>query len=147
VGAFAVITLVRDAGGEAGHLSRWAGLGRRSPLVAGIFALFLLGFAGIPLTSGFTGKFAVFSAAIAAGETPLVIVGVLASAIAAFFYVRVIVLMFFSDPITDGPEVVVPSVFTGTAVAVGAAATLVFGIVPEPLLSLASHAANQLFVA
>ena len=61
VGAFAVITLVRDAGGEAGHLSRWAGLGRRSPLVAGIFALFLLAFAGIPLTSGFIGKFAVFS--------------------------------------------------------------------------------------
>ena len=146
VGAFAVITLVRDPGGEAGHLSRWAGLGRRSPLVAGIFALFLLAFAGIPLTSGFTGKFAVFSAAIASGETALVIVGVLSSAIAAFFYVRVIVLMFFSDPIPDGPEVVMPSVFTGTAVGVGVVATLVLGIVPEPVLSLASHAANQLFV-
>jgi proton-translocating NADH-quinone oxidoreductase chain N len=146
VGAFAVITLVRDPGGEAGHLSRWAGLGRRSPLVAGIFALFLLAFAGIPLTSGFTGKFAVFQAAIAAGETPLVIVGVLSSAIAAFFYVRVIVLMFFSDPIPDGPEVVVPSVFTGTAVGLGVVATLVLGIVPQPVLSLASHAANQLFV-
>jgi NADH-quinone oxidoreductase subunit N len=146
VGAFAVITLVRDPGGEAGHLSRWAGLGRRSPLVAGIFALFLLAFAGIPLTSGFTGKFAVFQAAIASGETPLVIVGVLSSAIAAFFYVRVIVLMFFSDPIPDGPEVVVPSVFTGTAVGLGVVATLVLGIVPEPVLSLANHAANQLFV-
>jgi NADH-quinone oxidoreductase subunit N len=137
VGAFAVITLVRDAGGEAGHLSRWAGLGRRSPVVAGIFALFLLAFAGIPLTSGFTGKFAVFQAAI---------VGVVSSAIAAFFYVRVIVLMFFSDPIPDGPEVVVPSVFTGTAVGLGVVATLVLGIVPQPVLSLASHAANQLFV-
>jgi NADH-quinone oxidoreductase subunit N len=146
IGAFAVITLVRDPGGEAGHLSRWAGLGRRSPLVAGIFALFLLAFAGIPLTSGFTGKFAVFQAAIAAGETPLVIVGVLSSAIAAFFYVRVIVLMFFSDPVPDGPEVVVPSVYTGTAVGLGVVATLVLGIVPEPVLSLASHAANQLFV-
>ena len=73
------------------------------------------------------------------------IVGVLASAIAAFFYVRVIVLMFFSDPVPDGPAVVVPSVFTGTAVAVGAAATL-FGIVPEPVLSLANNAATQLFV-
>jgi NADH-quinone oxidoreductase subunit N len=114
--------------------------------VAGIFALFLLAFAGIPLTSGFTGKFAVFQAAIAAGETPLVIVGVLSSAIAAFFYVRVIVLMFFSDPIPDGPEVVVPSVFTGAVVGFGVVATLVFGIVPQPLLSLASHAANQLFV-
>ena len=147
VGAFAVITLVRDAGGEAGHLSRWAGLGRRSPVVAGIFALFLLAFAGIPLTSGFTGKFAVFQAAIAAGETPLVIVGVLASAIAGFFYVRVIVLMFFSDPVPDGPEVVVPSVFTGTAVGLGVVATVVLGIVPEPVLSLANHAANTLFVS
>jgi proton-translocating NADH-quinone oxidoreductase chain N len=147
VGAFAVITLVRDTGGEADHLSRWAGLGRRSPLVAGIFALFLLAFAGIPLTSGFTGKFAVFQAAIAAGETPLVIVGVLASAIAAFFYARVIVLMFFSDPVPDGPEVAVPNVFSGVAVGIGVAATIVFGIVPEPLLSLASHAANHLFVS
>ena len=147
VGAFAVITLVRDAGGEAGHLSRWAGLGRRSPVVAGIFALFLLAFAGIPLTSGFTGKFAVFQAAIASGETALVIVGVLASAIAGFFYVRVIVLMFFSDPLPDGPEVVVPNVFSGTVVGVGVAATVVFGIVPEPLLSLAGHAANTLFVS
>jgi proton-translocating NADH-quinone oxidoreductase chain N len=146
VGAFAVITMVRDAGGEAGHLSRWAGLGRRSPMVAGIFALFLLAFAGIPLTSGFIGKFAVFQAAIAAGETPLVIVGVLASAIAGFFYVRVIVLMFFSDPVPDGPEVVVPSLFTGTAVALGVVATVLLGIVPQPVLDLANHAANQLFV-
>jgi NADH-quinone oxidoreductase subunit N len=146
VGAFAVVTLVRDAGGEADHLSRWAGLGRKSPLLAGIFALFLLAFAGIPLTSGFTGKFAVFQAAIASGETPLVIVGVVSSAIAAFFYVRVIVLMFFSDPVPDGPEVVAPSVFTGTAVGLGVLATLFLGIVPEPVLSLASHAANQLFV-
>jgi NADH-quinone oxidoreductase subunit N len=146
IGAFAVITLVRDPGGEANHLSRWAGLGKRSPLIAGIFALFLLGFAGIPLTSGFTGKFAVFQAAIGSGALPLVIVGVVSSAIAAFFYVRVIVVMFFSDPVPDGPEVVVPSLFTGTAVALGAVATLFFGIIPSPLLELASQAANQLFV-
>jgi NADH-quinone oxidoreductase subunit N len=146
IGAFAVITLVRDQGGEADHLSRWAGLGKRSPLVAGVFALFLLTFAGIPLTSGFTGKFAVFSAAIAGGATPLVIVGVVSSAIAAFFYVRIIVLMFFSDPVPDGPVVATPSVFTGTAVAVGALSAVVFGIVPAPLLSLANHAATQLFV-
>jgi proton-translocating NADH-quinone oxidoreductase chain N len=146
VGAFAVITLVRDPGGEADHLSRWAGLGKRSPLVAGIFALFLLAFAGIPLTSGFVGKFAVFQAAIAGGATPLVIIGVVSSAIAAFFYVRVIVVMFFSDPVENGPEIVVPSVFTGTAVAVGTAATIILGIVPQPVLSLANHAATQLFV-
>ncbi len=146
IGAVALITLVRDPGGEALHLSRWAGLGRRSPLVAGTFAFFLLAFAGIPLTSGFTAKFAVFQAAEAGGATPLVIVGVLSSAIAAFFYIRIIVLMFFSDPVPDGPAVVVPSALTGTAVAVGAAVTLFLGIIPEPVLSLANNAATHLFV-
>jgi proton-translocating NADH-quinone oxidoreductase chain N len=146
VGAFAIVTLVRDQAGEAAHLSRWAGLGKRSPLVAGVFALFLIAFAGIPLTSGFTGKFAVFRAAIQGGALPLVIVGVIASAILAFPYVRVIVLMFFSEPAPDGPAVVRPSAFTGVAVAVGAVATVVLGIVPQPLLSLANHAASQLFV-
>jgi NADH-quinone oxidoreductase subunit N len=66
--------------------------------------------------------------------------------VAAFFYVRVIVLMFFSDPAPDGPRVVPPGVFTGTAVAVGAVTTLVFGVIPEPLLNLAHHAASNLFV-
>jgi NADH-quinone oxidoreductase subunit N len=115
-------------------------------LVAGVFAFFLLAFAGIPLTSGFIGKFAVFQAAIAGGALPLVIVGVLASAIAAFFYVRVIVLMFFSEPAADGPDVLRPGVFTGVAVAFGVVTTLVFGIVPEPLLNLANQAASHLFV-
>ncbi|HEY6277346.1 MAG TPA: NADH-quinone oxidoreductase subunit NuoN [Streptosporangiaceae bacterium] len=146
IGAFAVVTLVRDPAGEANHLSKWAGLGRRSPLVAGVFAFFLLAFAGIPLTSGFIGKFAVFQAAIAGGALPLVIVGVLSSAIAAFFYVRVIVLMFFSEPAPDGPAVIRPGLFTGAAVAFGAVTTLVFGIVPGPLLNLANHAASHLFV-
>jgi NADH-quinone oxidoreductase subunit N len=146
IGAFAVVTLVRDATGEAAHLRRWAGLGKRSPLVAGVFAFFLLAFAGIPLTSGFTGKFAVFRAAIAGGALPLVIIGVLASAIAAFFYVRVIVLMFFSDPAPDGPSVVAPGLLTGAVVAIAAVTTLVFGVAPEPLLNLANNAANHLFV-
>ena len=146
IGAFAVVTLVRDQAGEAAHMSRWAGLGKRSPLVAGVFAFFLIAFAGIPLTSGFSGKFAVFQAAIRGGALPLVIVVVISSAILAFPYVRVIVLMFFSDPAPDGPAVVRPSMFTGLAVAVGALATLVLGVIPQPLLSLANHAAAQLFV-
>ena len=146
VGAFAVVTLIRDASGEAGHLSRWAGLGKRSPLVAGVFAFFLIAFAGIPLTSGFTGKFAVFQAAISGGALPLVIVGVISSAILAFPYVRVIVLMFFSEPAFDGPAVVKPSAYTSVAVGIGVLATLVLGVVPEPLLRLAHDAATTLFV-
>jgi NADH-quinone oxidoreductase subunit N len=146
IGAFAVVTLIRDPGGEAAHLSSWAGLGKRSPVVAGVFAFFLIALAGIPLTSGFTGKFAVFQAAIAGGALTLVIFGVLSSAILAFPYVRVIVLMFFSDPAADGPVVVRPSAFTGAAVGLGALGTLVLGVLPEPLLRLASEAASTLFV-
>jgi NADH-quinone oxidoreductase subunit N len=141
VAAFAIVTLVRDASGEATHLSQWAGLGRRSPLVAGAFGLLLLAMAGIPLTSGFTGKFVIFSAAVSAGATPLVIVGVLSSAIAAFFYVRVIVLMFFSEPAAQGPTVVVPSVLTTVAVSLGVAVTVVLGVLPQPVLDLADQAA------
>src|SRR5262249_40384927 len=66
--AFGVVTLVRDADGEATHLSRWAGLGRRSPMFAAVFTFILLAFAGIPLTAGFTAKFAVFAAGIGGGE-------------------------------------------------------------------------------
>lgn len=140
VGAFAVVTLVRDAGGEATHLSKWAGLGRRSPLVAAVFAVFLLAFAGIPLTSGFSGKFAVFKAAADGGAGGLVVVGVISSAIAAFFYIRVIVLMFFSEPKADGPTVAVPSPLTMTTIAVGVAVTLVLGLAPQYFLDLASQA-------
>ncbi|MCZ4122239.1 NADH-quinone oxidoreductase subunit NuoN [Streptomyces sp. H39-S7] len=140
LGAFAVVTLVRDAGGEATHLSHWAGLGRRSPLVAAVFAVFLLAFAGIPLTSGFAGKFAVFKAAAQGGAMPLVIVGVLSSAIAAFFYIRVIVLMFFSEPKADGPTVAVPSAWTSTAIGIGVAVTLALGVMPQYFLDLADKA-------
>ncbi|GGJ94703.1 NADH-quinone oxidoreductase subunit N [Streptomyces camponoticapitis] len=140
VGAFAVVTLVRDAGGEATHLSKWAGLGRRSPLVAAVFAVFLLAFAGIPLTSGFSGKFAVFKAAADGGAGSLVVVGVISSAIAAFFYVRVIVLMFFSEPKADGPTVAVPSPLTMTTIGVGVVVTLVLGLAPQYFLDLASQA-------
>jgi NADH-quinone oxidoreductase subunit N len=137
IGAFAVVTVVRDSSGEATHLSRWAGLGKESPLVAGVFAIFLLGMAGIPLTSGFTGKWAVFTSAMSGGAWPLVVTGVLMSAVAAFFYVRVIVLMYFSEPVGDGPTVVMPSMLTTIVIAVGFAATIALGIVPGPVLDLA----------
>jgi NADH-quinone oxidoreductase subunit N len=141
IGAFAVVTLVRDGTGEATHLSQWAGLGARSPLTAAVMTLFLLALAGIPLTSGFTGKFAVFRAAVEAGAWPLVVVAVLASAIAAFFYLRVIVLMYFSAPAEDGPTVGVPGLPTTIVLAVTATATLALGIVPGSVLDLAERAA------
>ena len=140
IGAFAVVTVVRDAGGEATHLSRWSGLGKESPLVAAVFAVFLLGMAGIPLTSGFTGKWAVFASALSGGAWPLVIVAVVMSAVAAFFYIRVIVLMYFSEPVGEGPTVTMPSILTTIVIAVGFAATVGLGILPGPVLDLAAAA-------
>ena len=100
IGVLAVITLVRKGDAEATHLSDWAGLGKRSPLLAGLMSFFLLSFAGIPLTSGFMGKLTLFTAAMDAGLGPLVVVAMVATAITAFFYLRVIVLMYFTDPPT-----------------------------------------------
>ena len=145
IGAFAIVSLVRSStpeggiGGEATHLSQWAGLGRRSPWLAATFSLFLLAFAGIPLTSGFTGKFAVFQAAY--GNAPygaaLVGVGVLASAIAVFFYIRVIVLMYFSEASGDTVTVARPGALTAVAVGIGVLATLLLGVWPNQALDLA----------
>ena len=140
IGAFAVITIVRDPGGEATHLSKWAGLGRKSPIVGAVMAVFMLSFAGIPLTSGFIAKFGVFSAAVAANDVWLVVVAVIASVVSAFFYARVIVVMFFADPTPDTASVVVPSVFTTIAIAAGATITVILGIVPQPLLELVANA-------
>jgi len=144
VGTFAVVMLVRGPSGEAGHLSSWAGMGKRSPLLASVFALFLLALAGLPLTSGFTAKFGVFAAAIDSGAAGLVIVAVVASAISAFFYLKVIVLMFFTNPSADSPSVVVPSALTTTAIAVAVAATVLLGVFPQPLLDVASQSAGFL---
>ena len=140
IGAFAIITMVRDSSGEATHLSKWAGLGKKSPIVAALFSLFMLALAGIPLTSGFIAKFGVFTAAIDSGAVWLVIIGVVASVIAAFFYVRVIVLMYFSDPTEETASVVVPSAFTTIALAAGATVTIVLGVLPQPVLDLVNQA-------
>ncbi|RJQ84549.1 NADH-quinone oxidoreductase subunit NuoN [Amycolatopsis panacis] len=135
--AFGVISLVRDASGEATHLSAWAGLAKRSPILAGVFTFLLLALAGIPLTSGFVGKFVVFSAALSDGMAPLVVVALVFSAVAAFFYLRVIVLMYFSEPAADGPTVTVPGGFTTAAITLGVVVTLVLGLVPAFALNWA----------
>jgi NADH-quinone oxidoreductase subunit N len=142
VGAFAVVTLVRDSAGEVTDLNRWKGLGKRSPFAATSFALFLLAFAGIPLTSGFIGKFSIFSAAYESGAKGVVIAGVLSSMIAAFFYIRVIVLMFFTDATEDGTGVEIPSILTGATVVISAVVTVALGVYPAPLLSFITDLAT-----
>jgi NADH-quinone oxidoreductase subunit N len=140
--AFGVVTLVRDGGEEATHLSRWAGLGRKSPVFASLFTFVLLAFAGIPLTAGFTSKFGVFAAAVAAGQTWLVIVGVVSSAILAFPYLRVVVMMWLSEPAEHAPTVALPGALTAAALVIGTVATLALGVFPAPLLDLTTRAAD-----
>lgn len=142
IAAFAIVSLVRSGGSEATHLSQWAGLGKKHPVVAGIFALLLLAFAGIPLTSGFTAKFAAFAPAISHGGLAgilMVVVGVLASAVTAFVYFRLIVLMYFTEPTGDDVVALTPSIASTIAITVGALGTVVLGIVPGPILDLAGR--------
>ena len=140
--AFAIISLVRDADGEATHLSRWAGIGRKSPLLAAVFTFILLAFAGIPLTSGFMSKFAVFGAAIEGGQTWLVVFGVISSMLLAFPYLRVVVLMWLSEPGESTPAVSIPGFLTSTALGLGVIVTLALGVVPAPLIDLTREASN-----
>jgi NADH-quinone oxidoreductase subunit N len=144
LGAFALVTVVRDANGEASSFARWTGLGKRSPLVAGVFAFFLLSMAGIPLTAGFVGKWAVFTVAMAAGAWPVVLVAIASSIIAVYFYVRFIRIMFFTDPEAghDIGEVTTASPLTGLTIGVCAAATLFLGVVPGPVLDLVVNAGD-----
>lgn len=141
IAAFAIVHLVRERDAEATHLSQWAGLGRRHPWIASAFSLLMLAFAGIPLTSGFTAKVAAFMPALEHGGlagTVLVVIGVLASAVTAFVYMRLIVLMFFSEP--TGEVTVVPTATLSLfVIAVGVFATIVLGVFPGPVLELAEQ--------
>jgi NADH-quinone oxidoreductase subunit N len=146
LGAFAIVSLVRDAGGEATRFDKWRGLGRRSPLVAGAFAFLLLSMAGIPLTAGFVGKWAVFAVALAAGAWPVVLVAIAASVISVFFYVRLILVMFFAetgdDARADLADVQVPSLATQGTIAACVVLTLALGVVPGPVLDLVAGAGD-----
>ena len=144
IGAFAIVTLVRDSSGEVTDLNRWLGLARRSPFIASTFALFLLSFAGIPLTSGFIGKFTIFNAAYESGNIGVVVVGVLSSAIAAFFYIRVIVMMFFADPTEDSVAVTIPSIYSRLTIIFAALVTVFLGVMPTPLLNSIANLATFL---
>ena len=141
VGAFGVVTLVRgrDADGnvlgEATSLRKWAGIGRTNPWLAGAMLIFLLSFAGIPLTGGFIGKFVIFSDAIKGGIGWLAIVGLVASAITAFYYFRLVRLMFFTEP-SEESVVVKSEGLSALAIAVCAIGTLALGVFPGPVLSL-----------
>jgi len=139
--AFGLLMLVRDADGEATHLSQWSGLGRKSPLVATVMTILLLSMAGIPLTSGFIGKFYVFRAAWH-DAGPLVVVALLCSAVAAFYYLRIVVLMFFAEPPENAPTIAIPGWSASVALTFGLVVTVVLGVLPQPIVDLAVKAAH-----
>lgn len=147
LGSFGVLSLLERQRRKAMSVDDLRGIGRRYPVPAGMFALFLLSLAGIPPTAGFAAKFAVFRAGIQAGEVGLVVVAVVSSVIAAFFYVRIIFAMFMEEPL---PETVAAddaaplSIPTGLSagLATAAAAVVVLGVLPGVLIELARRAAT-----
>jgi len=128
LGAFGVVMLVSARGEDRTTIASYAGLAKRSPVLAGLMALFLFSLAGIPPTAGFIAKVRVFTAAIQAGHWELALIGVLASVVAAYFYLRVVTVMFMQDPADEAePD---PSLLPRLAIVIPALATLALGVFP-----------------
>jgi NADH-quinone oxidoreductase subunit N len=142
-GTFGVLCLCERGGDEAVEVDDYAGLGRRHPLLAGMLTLFLLSLVGIPPLAGFVGKFYLFGAAVQGGYVWLAIIGVLNSAIAAYYYLRVIVYMYMREP-EGAPVAWTPSFAGGVALAVAAAGIVLLGVMPAPFAELAQSAVAPL---
>jgi NADH-quinone oxidoreductase subunit N len=138
VGAFAVISHIGGEGERYVTLQDYEGLGRRSPLLAAILTIFLLSLIGIPITGGFFAKFYVFSAALQANLVGLVIIGVLNSAVASYYYLRLIVVMYMRDAREDVPVSPVP-VGLGAALAISLGTTIYLGVLPGRVLDYAAR--------
>ena len=138
-GAFGVILLLERGGDEAVQIGDTAGLATRHPLAALALAIFLLSLVGIPPTAGFVGKFYLFGAAVRSGYLWLAVIGVLNSAAAAYYYLRVIVSMYMREP-EGTPAVIVPSFAGALAVVVALWGVIQLGIFPAPLFDLAQSA-------
>ncbi|MDR1833581.1 MAG: NADH-quinone oxidoreductase subunit NuoN [Propionibacteriaceae bacterium] len=139
IAAFGIVSMVRGTAGEALAVKDWAGLAVKNPVVAVAFAVALLSFAGIPLTAGFIGKWAVFASAWQGGFAWLAITGVGFSLLAAYLYLKVVVSMFFAEP-APGVRVEQASPAAWLPVIVGTVGSLLFGLLPGPLLSLLTAA-------
>src|SRR5438477_3689786 len=145
VGAFAVVGHFAGAGERFVTLEDYAGLGKRSPLLAAILTVFLLSLIGIPITGGFFAKFYVFSAALQANLVGLTSVGVVNSAVAAYYYLRLIVVMYMREPREDLPLPVasIPAGL-GIALALSLAATVYLGVLPGRILEYAGRSVDLL---
>lgn len=143
LGAFLVVAHLGNQGERYVQMDDYAGLGYRSPVLAGCLSIFLLSLIGIPLTGGFLGKFYVFRAALRADLIGLTILGVVNSAIASYYYLRVLVAMYMSAPAREVPAPAVP-IALGCVLAVCGGGTLLLGILPQSVLNFATYAAQWL---
>jgi NADH-quinone oxidoreductase subunit N len=143
VGAFAVVSHFASAGERYVTLEDYEGLGRSSPLLAATLTIFLLSLIGIPMTGGFFAKFYVFSAALRANLVWLTLIGVANSAVGAYYYLRIIVVMYMREA---RKEVPVARISFGLAVALSVCtfATLYLGILPDRVLQVTQHSAADL---
>ncbi|HXY02353.1 MAG TPA: proton-conducting transporter membrane subunit, partial [Terriglobales bacterium] len=135
---FAVVSHLARAGERYVNVDDYSGLGARSPLLAATLTVFLLSLIGIPVTAGFFAKFYVFSAALQANLVGLVIIGVINSAVASYYYLRVVVVMYMRDAREPVPISPVPTTL-GVALAISAIATIYLGVLPARVLDYAAR--------
>jgi NADH-quinone oxidoreductase subunit N len=142
LGSFAVILTMKRNGQHVENIGDFAGLSRTNPVLAFFFAMLLFSLAGIPPLAGFFAKFYVFVAAIKAGLFTLAVVGVLASVVGAFYYLNIIKVMYFDEPLSQLDPM---RVELRMVLAVAGLFTIFFFVYPGPLVSVASAAARSLF--
>ncbi|MFN0157789.1 MAG: NADH-quinone oxidoreductase subunit N [Bacteroidota bacterium] len=136
LGAFGILSIL-EADGRNLTFDDYAGLSSRKPLLAGLMAMFMFSLTGIPPFAGFFGKYYVFVGAIEAGYTWLAILGVLMSVVSAYYYLRLVVLMYFKEQnsVMDGT----PTGLGMSALFISALALLLFGLFPSMILDLMAH--------
>ena len=142
LGSFSVILAMKRNGQHVEKISDFAGLSRTNPLLAFFFAMLLFSLAGVPPLAGFFGKFYVFVAAIKAGLFTLSVIGVLTSVIGAYYYLSIVKVMYFDEPLTQLDPV---RVEMRAVLAVAGLFNIFFFVYPGPLVSMASAAAKSLF--
>ncbi|HEY7023737.1 MAG TPA: NADH-quinone oxidoreductase subunit N [Candidatus Limnocylindrales bacterium] len=148
LGAFAVVAALQRRPGVTSQISTFTGLGRRAPLLSALMLLFMLSLTGIPPLAGFWAKWYVIEAALQVGGwlDILAVLVVLNAAIAAFYYLRVVVYMYFRDPADNAPPVTIGSQ-TSTGLGIAALGTIAIGLVPPvtiAVIAMAEQAARAL---
>lgn len=135
VGAFAVVSIFQEDGEDADHLSQFAGLWQRRPVLAVTMGIFMLSLIGIPPLGGFTGKYVIFMAALESGHPILAAIMGIAAVIGAAYYLRVIVAMFFKAPERNISETLAIPAATVVALAIAVIGTVALGVLPSFVLS------------